>query len=111
MEPAQREVARVLDTISMSDPRIPVAANVTGAIVSTAGEAKDALIRQVTGAVRWVDCVQALAGGGAEVFVEVGPGKVLSGLMKQIDATKKALNVEDGASLEKALGELSHLAG
>jgi [acyl-carrier-protein] S-malonyltransferase len=110
MEPAQREVARVLDTISMSDPRIPVAANVTGAIVSTAGEAKDALIRQVTGAVRWVDCVQALAGGGAEVFVEVGPGKVLSGLMKQIDATKKALNVEDGASLEKALGELSHLA-
>jgi [acyl-carrier-protein] S-malonyltransferase len=111
MEPAQREVGRVLDIISMSDPRIPVAANVTGAIVSTAGEAKDALIRQVTGAVRWVDCVQALAGGGAEVFVEVGPGKVLSGLMKQIDATKKALNVEDGASLEKALGELSHLAG
>jgi [acyl-carrier-protein] S-malonyltransferase len=111
MEPAQREVARVLDAISMSDPRIPVAANVTGAIVSTAGEAKDALIRQVTGAVRWVDCVQALAGAGADVFVEVGPGKVLSGLMKQIDATKKALNVEDGASLEKALGELSHLAG
>jgi len=110
MEPAQREVARVLDAIPMSDPRISVAANVTGAMVTTAAEAKDALIRQVTGAVRWVDCVQALAGAGAEVFVEVGPGKVLSGLMKQIDATRKALNVEDGASLEKALGELSHLA-
>jgi [acyl-carrier-protein] S-malonyltransferase len=107
MEPAQREVARVLDAVSLSDPRIPVAANVTGAMVTTASEAKDALIRQVTGAVRWVDCVQALAGAGVDVFVEVGPGKVLGGLMKQIDATKKALNVEDGASLEKALGELS----
>ena len=107
MEPAQREVARVLDAISISDPRIPVAVNVTGALVTTAAEAKDALIRQVTGAVRWVDCAQALAGARAGVFVEVGPGKVLSGLMKQIDATKKALNVEDGTSLEKTLGELS----
>jgi len=51
--------------------------------------------------------VQALAGAGAGVFVEVGPGKVLGGLLKQIDATKKALNVEDGTSLEKTLGELS----
>jgi [acyl-carrier-protein] S-malonyltransferase len=107
MEPAQREVARVLDAISISNPRIPVAVNVTGALVTTAAEAKDALIRQVTGAVRWVDCVQSLAGAGADVFVEVGPGKVLTGLMKQIDATKKALNVEDSASLEKTLGELS----
>jgi [acyl-carrier-protein] S-malonyltransferase len=107
MEPAQREVARVLDAIAMSDPRIPVAANVTGAIVTTAAEAKDALIRQVTGAVRWVDCVQSLAGAGADVFIEVGPGKVLSGLMKQIDATKKALNVDDAASLEKTLADLS----
>ena len=106
MQPAQEEVARVLDGIRMSDPGIPVAANVTGGLVRTAAEAKDALTRQVTGAVRWVDCVQALVGAGANLFVEVGPGKVLTGLMKQIDAAQKALNVEDGASLEKALGEI-----
>jgi [acyl-carrier-protein] S-malonyltransferase len=60
----------------------------------------------VTGAVRWVDCVKALVGAGANTFVEVGPGKVLTGLMKQIDSAQKAMNVEDAGSLEKALAEL-----
>jgi [acyl-carrier-protein] S-malonyltransferase len=111
MQPAQDEVARELDALSLAghglrDPRIPVAANVTGELVTTAAGARDALIRQVTGAVRWVDCVRALVGAGAGTFVEVGPGKVLSGLMKQIDPAQKALNVEDGASLEKTLAEL-----
>lgn len=106
MQPAQEEVTRVLDGIQLHDPRIPVAANVTGALVTTAAEARDALIRQVTGAVRWVDCVKALVSAGGSVFVEAGPGKVLTGLMKQIDSTQKALNVEDSASLEKAVAEL-----
>jgi [acyl-carrier-protein] S-malonyltransferase len=106
MQPAQEEVARVLAGLEMGEPRIPVAANVTGGLVTTAEAARDALIRQVTGAVRWVDCVQALVGAGAEAFVEVGPGKVLCGLMKQIDPAQKALNVEDAASLEKTLAEL-----
>lgn len=106
MQPAQEEVTRVLDGIQLHDPRIPVAANVTGALVTTAAEARDALIRQVTGAVRWVDCVKALISAGGSVFVEAGPGKVLTGLMKQIDSTQKALNVEDSASLEKAVAEL-----
>ena len=106
MQPAQEEVARVLDGIALSEPRIPVAANVTGGLVTTAAEARDALVRQVTGAVRWVECVQTLVGAGATPFVEVGPGKVLCGLMKQIDGTQKALNVEDAASLEKTLAEL-----
>lgn len=103
MQPAQEEVARVLDTLTLSDPRIPVAANVTGGMVTTAADAKDVLTRQVTGAVRWVDCVQTLKGTEAELYVEVGPGKVLCGLLKQIDPALKAVNVEDGASLEKAL--------
>ncbi len=106
MLPAQEEVARVLDGLTLNDPRIPVTANVTGALVTTAAAARDALIRQVTGTVRWVDCVKVLVGGGAEVFIEVGPGKVLSGLMKQIDPAQRALNVEDAASLEKTLAEL-----
>jgi [acyl-carrier-protein] S-malonyltransferase len=109
MQPAQEEVARVLDGIALCDPRVPVAANVTGKLVTTAAEAKDALIRQVTGAVRWVDCVQALVAAGANTFVEVGPGKVLTGLMKQIDKAQKAMNVEDAASLDKAAAELSSL--
>lgn len=107
MQPAQEEVARVLGSLALADPQIPVAANVTGGLVETADAAKDALVRQVTGAVRWVDCVQALIGAGAQVFVEVGPGKVLCGLMKQIDPAQKALNMEDLASLEKTLAELN----
>jgi [acyl-carrier-protein] S-malonyltransferase len=106
MQPAQEEVARVLAGLKINEPRIPVAANVTGGLVTTAEAARDALIRQVTGAVRWVDCVKALVGAGATTFVEVGPGKVLMGLMKQIDPAQKALNVEDTASLEKTLAEL-----
>ena len=106
MQPAQDEVARVLGGLAMHAPRIPVAANVTGEMVTTVEAARDALIRQVTGAVRWVDCIGALKAAGAEVFVEVGPGKVLCGLMKQIDPELKALNVEDAASLEKTVAEL-----
>jgi [acyl-carrier-protein] S-malonyltransferase len=115
MQPAQEEVARVLGGLSLHDPRIPVAANVTGSMVTTAAAARDALTRQVTGAVRWVECVESLMGrslssewrgAGADVFVEVGPGRVLCGLLKQIDPGLNSLNVEDAASLEKTLAEL-----
>lgn len=106
MQPAQEEVARVLQGIQLSNPRIPVAANVSGKLVITAEEVRDALIRQVTGAVRWVDCIQALVAAGASTFIEAGPGKVLTGLMKQIDAAQKALNVEDASSFEKTLADL-----
>jgi [acyl-carrier-protein] S-malonyltransferase len=107
MQPAQEEVARVLAGIQLSDPKLPVAANVSGTMVTTAEGARNALIEQVTGTVRWVDCVRTLVGAEAEVFVEVGPGKVLCGLLKQIDPAQKSLNVEDSASLEKALAELA----
>jgi len=106
MQSAQVEVARVLAGLSLSNPTIPVAANVTGALVTTAEAARDALVRQVTGAVRWVDCMHALIAAGAEIFIEAGPGKVLCGLMKQIDPAQKYLNVEDAASLEKTISEL-----
>ncbi len=119
MQPAQEEVARVLAGLTMHDPRIPVAANVTGGLVTTANAARDALVRQVTGAVRWVECIHALEGrslsvegqgAGADVFIEVGPGKVLCGLLKQIDPGLNSLNVEDAASLEKTLAELKGIA-
>jgi [acyl-carrier-protein] S-malonyltransferase len=106
MQPAQEEIARVLAALTLADPRIPVAANVTGGLVTTAAAASDALIHQVTGAVKWVDCVNALKQAGANLFIEVGPGKVLCGLLRQIDSELKSLNVEDAASLEKTLAEL-----
>jgi [acyl-carrier-protein] S-malonyltransferase len=107
MQPAQEEVARVLAGIAMHDPAIPVAANVSGELVTSADQARKALIEQVTGTVRWAGCVQALIDAGAEAFVEVGPGKVLTGLLKQIDRSRRGLPVEDVASLEKALAELA----
>jgi [acyl-carrier-protein] S-malonyltransferase len=107
MQPAQEEVARVLAGIPLADPAIPVAANVTGTLVHTAETARDALIRQVTGAVRWVDCVQSLVAAGPTHFIEVGPGKVLCGLLKQIDASQKCLNVDDAASLDATLAALA----
>jgi [acyl-carrier-protein] S-malonyltransferase len=107
MQPPQEEVARVLAALNLTDPSIPVAANVTGGLVTTAEAARDALIRQVTGAVRWVDCMQSLVAAGANLFIEVGPGKVLGGLLKQIDPAQKSLNVEDPASLEATLAALA----
>jgi [acyl-carrier-protein] S-malonyltransferase len=107
MQPAQEEVARVLAGLKLADPAIPVAANVTGSLVTTAATAQDALVRQVTGAVRWVDCMQSLISAGSELFVEVGPGKVLCGLLRQIDHAQKSLNVEDAASLEATLAFLA----
>ena len=107
MQPAQEEVARVLAAISLAAPGVPVAANVTGGLVSTADAARDALIRQVTGAVRWVACMQTLVAAGADLFIEAGPGKVLCGLLRQIDGNQKSLNVDDPASLESTLAALA----
>ncbi|MGD0832418.1 MAG: ACP S-malonyltransferase [Terracidiphilus sp.] len=109
MQPAQEEVARVLGELTLSDPKIPVASNVTGGLVLTAGEVRDALTRQVTGTVRWVDCMKSLIAAEAQAFIEMAPGQVLCGLLKQIDATRKYMNVEDAASLEKTLTELKTL--
>jgi [acyl-carrier-protein] S-malonyltransferase len=106
MQPAQEEVARVLSALTLHEPGIPVAANVTGELVSTAAAAQDALIRQVTGAVHWIECAKTLGAAGTTLFIEVGPGKVLSNLMRQIDPAHKTLHVEDSASLEKTLTAL-----
>lgn len=110
MQPAQTAVAQFLQTIELSQPSIPVAANFSGTLVHTATDAQNALVQQVTGAVRWVDCVHALKIAGATTFIEVGPGKVLTGLLRQIDRGLRCLNVEDPASLEKTLAALSTAA-
>ena len=107
MQPAQDALAADLQTLAFADPKIPVAANVSAALVTNAGAAKQALVHQVTGAVRWVDCIQLLISQGATHFIEVGPGKVLTGLNRQIDRAQTTLNVEDTASLDKTLAAMT----
>ncbi len=106
MQPAQDRLAADLQQLAFQAPQVSVAANVDAAFVATGDAARDALIRQVTGAVRWVECMQLLMAQGVTRFIEVGPGKVLCGLMRQIDRAQSCLNVEDAASLEKTLAAL-----
>ncbi len=108
MEPAAEQLASELERVLFNDPAMPVASNVDARFVTRRSDVRDCLIRQVTGAVRWTECIDLLrTSGGATTFVEVGPGKVLSGLMRQIDRGFPMLNVEDGASLEKTLAALA----
>ncbi|MHB8303259.1 MAG: ACP S-malonyltransferase [Acidobacteriaceae bacterium] len=106
MRPAQEKLAEDLGAIHLSDPKFPVVSNVDAEWVTTGTAARDCLVRQVTGAVRWVECERKLIGLGVAHFVEVGPGRVLCGLMRQLDRSQVGLNVEDVASLEKTLAAL-----
>jgi [acyl-carrier-protein] S-malonyltransferase len=103
MKPAQDRLAADLQAITFQNPQVPVICNVDAEAISDAARSRDALVRQVTGSVKWDPSVRLLIAKGVETFVEVGPGKVLSGLMRQIDRSKKALNTGDEASLQKTL--------
>ena len=85
MQPAAAAFAPLLDTATFRDPQCPVAQNASGALVSAAAEIRENLKAQVTGSVRWENCVRAMLDTGIDLLVEVGPGKVLSGFMKRID--------------------------
>jgi len=109
MQPAQDALAKDLAQLEFKDSTFPVAANVSAAFVRTGVAAREALVAQVTGAVRWIECVQLLAGEGATHLVEVGPGKVLSNLVRQIlhkEAPQRVSHVENIASLEATLAAL-----
>jgi [acyl-carrier-protein] S-malonyltransferase len=107
MKPAQDRLAADLNSLRLQKPSIPVACNVDAVIVNDADSARNALVRQVTGSVKWDQSVRLLIAKGMQVFVEVGPGKVLCGLMRQIDRSKTALNVGDEASLQKTLEQVT----
>jgi len=107
MKPAQDRLAADLRSLGFQKPAIPVVCNVDAASIADADAARDALVRQVTGAVKWEPSMRLLIAKGVEVFVEVGPGKVLCGLMRQIDRSKTCLNIADEASLQKTLELLS----
>lgn len=107
MQPAQDRLKADLTKIEMQKPVYPVACNVEAALVTDDIRALDTLVRQVTGAVQWDPCIRLLIAHGVQTFVEVGPGKVLCGLMRQIDRSKTALNASDEASLMNTLHRLA----
>jgi len=107
MQTAQDRLAADLRVLHFSNPRIPIVTNVDAAQAQDAEGARSALIRQVTGAVQWVQSIQTLISDGVQTFVEVGPGKVLTGLLRQIDRSRTGLNVENEDSLQKTLAALT----
>jgi len=110
MKPAQDRLAVDLQALRFNNPSLPVMCNVDAALVTSGAASRDALVRQVTGSVKWDQSVRALIAQGVDTFIELGPGKVLCGLMRQIDRSKTAVNVEDQASLEKTLAKLAEAA-
>jgi len=109
MKPAQDRLAADLHSVSLRKPAVPVVCNVDAASLDDADRSRDALIRQVTGPVKWEQSMRMLIAQGVRTFVEVGPGKVLSGLMRQIDRSKTCLNASDQVSLQKTLAHLAQL--
>jgi [acyl-carrier-protein] S-malonyltransferase len=110
MQPAQDRLARDLGALNFQNLLCPVVCNVDAAVITSAEAARDALIRQVTGAVRWEPSVRVLIEKGVGRFIEVGPGKVLWGLMRQIDRSKTCATVGDEASLRKTLAQIAATA-
>ena len=106
MLPAGEQLGEILQTQEIKTPALPLVANINGDYVKTRECVATSLIQQVSSPVRWEECIQRLAFDGAKVFVEVGPGKVLSGLIKKIIPDAVVLNVADPTSLEKSLAYL-----
>jgi [acyl-carrier-protein] S-malonyltransferase len=106
MKTAQDRLTVELSSIIFSKPSAEVVCNADAALLNEADPSRDALIRQVTGAVKWEQSMRVLIARGVNTFMEVGPGKVLCGLMRQIDRSKTCVNVADEASLNKTLEQL-----
>ncbi|HYL46983.1 MAG TPA: ACP S-malonyltransferase [Candidatus Limnocylindrales bacterium] len=107
MMPAQERLEPDLRTIPFHDLRFPIVTNVDAEGVARGEEAREALIRQVSHPVRWLDSMREMIEAGVTIFVEVGPGKVLSGLLRQIDRSVRCFNVEDSASLQSTIDKIA----
>jgi [acyl-carrier-protein] S-malonyltransferase len=107
MEPAAERLRPVLEAIEFRGPAIPVYTNVDAVAVSTGDLARSALVRQVVSPVRWEDLIRAMIADGITTFVEVGPGRVLAGLVRKIDRSARVLPAGDSDSIAAAAGELA----
>jgi len=106
MRPAAERLEPVLGEVEFSDLNVPLVTNVDARIIRSGGEARDALVRQVASPVRWSESVKLLLDEGVTRFIEIGPGKVLSGLVKQMSREVQLLNIEDAQSLDQAVAAL-----
>jgi [acyl-carrier-protein] S-malonyltransferase len=106
MDPVKPRLSEVLGRVKVSAPSFPVVSNVEATPNADASRVVPLLIEQVSSPVRWIECVEALKAGGVTHIVELGPGKVLCGLVKRITKDIETFNVEDSATLEKALAAL-----
>lgn len=107
MAPAQKRLEAELRAANFRNLQFPVVTNVDAEAITSGEEARDALIRQVTQPVRWLDSVREMIDSGVTIFVEVGPGRVLSGLLRQIDRSVRCFNVENSATLKTTLDKVA----
>lgn len=107
MRSAQDKLAAVLKDTPMRMPAIPVVSNFEADVVTSDIVIRTTLERQVTGAVRWSESMQLFINNGHKLFLELGPGGVLAGLMRRIDKSARVLSIDDPGSLEKAVAELA----
>jgi [acyl-carrier-protein] S-malonyltransferase len=105
--PAQQRLEPDLRAAKFSNLRFPLITNADAESITSGDEARESLIRQVTMPVRWLESVREMIEQGVNIFVEVGPGKVLSGLLRQIDRSVRCFNVEDAASLQATLDKIT----
>jgi [acyl-carrier-protein] S-malonyltransferase len=107
MLPAQERLEKDLEKTKFADLKFPLVTNVDADMISSGSEAREALVRQVSMPVRWEESVRAMMEEGVDTFVEVGPGRVLTGLLRQIERSVTALNVEDEKSLASTLEKIA----
>lgn len=108
LRPAGELLALELENVEFSEFQTPLVANVSGKTVKSAADIKETLIRQVSSPVLWEASVRFMIGQGVDTFVEIGPGKVLSGFVKKISKDARTFNIEDLESLEKTIGEINN---
>lgn len=111
MMPAQVRLAPELAKLPFVDPAVPLVNNVEARVVTRAAECREGLVRQVSAPVRWQGCIETLVSEGVDTFVEIGPGQVLSGLIKRIAKGSRTFSVEDPASLEATASALASTIG
>ena len=107
MMPAQERLEKDLRATAFADPHVPVVTNVDADTIKKGDEAREALIRQVTMPVRWEESMRMLLDEGVNTFIEVGPGRVLTGIMRQIERSVTTLNVEDEKSLQATVERIT----
>ena len=106
LEDAGKELAQVLENVSLSPLKIPYVTNVTAQYVENSDETKALLAKQISSSVKWQQSVETMIKEGVDTFVEIGPGKTLAGFMKKIDKTVKVYNIQTVEDVDKVISEI-----